>query len=105
MSARSAAVLTLAEHLKRTVSVVLADPSGVANWARLFHGLIPLLYQKPPVLLLAEVELCDSRGFGRLFVRCVNVTKVLGASSEDGDAPCPLLRSGGLLFQGRGHAQ
>ena len=33
-----ARVLSLAEHLKWSVGVVLADPAGIiANWAGLFH--------------------------------------------------------------------
>jgi hypothetical protein len=82
------------------------NPAGVvANGARLLHGLIPFLHHEPPALLLAEIELRDSRGFRRLCVRCLDVTKVLGAAAENRDAPRAQLGGGGLLFHSRGHAR
>ena len=56
---------------------------AVVIWRAYHRGLILLLHHEPLPLLIAQIELCDSRGFGCPFVRCLNVTKVLGAGLEN----------------------
>ena len=68
-----ASVLTLAEHLKRSVGVVLAHPAGAAtNRAKLFHGLI-LAHHEALALLIAEIKRRDGSGFRCLSVPCSTV--------------------------------
>jgi hypothetical protein len=94
-----------------------AGPShGIAKWlsqpsrcpGRSSSSLIQFPHHQPPALIIAQLELHNGRGFGRLLIRCLDIAKVLAAVSQDGDAPGPQL--GGLLrgwsdnlFRCRGH--
>lgn len=57
--------------------------------------LIPLPHHEPLALLLIELELSDGGSFGRLLIRRVHIPDVLGARSQDRDAPSAELRGRG----------
>src|SRR5215471_16131240 len=61
---------------------------------------VPLLHDKPPALLVAEIKFRHGSGLGRLLIRRLNGPEVLPALSDDRDAPASQLGGGGLLSPG-----